>query len=55
MTRPLTAILADDHAIVRQGLKLLVSVMDGISVIAEANDERPLWSMCAVQGPICSF
>ena len=38
MTRPLTAILADDHAIVRQGLKLLVSVMDGISVIAEAND-----------------
>lgn len=38
MTRPLTAILADDHAIVRQGLKLLISVMDGISVIAEAND-----------------
>ncbi|MBJ6135380.1 response regulator transcription factor [Ochrobactrum sp. Q0168] len=38
MTRPLTAILADDHAIVRQGLKLLISVMDDISVVAEASD-----------------
>ncbi|TMV04465.1 response regulator [Brucella haematophila] len=38
MTRPLTAILADDHAIVRQGLKLLISLMDNVSVIAEAGD-----------------
>ncbi|MDH7785671.1 DNA-binding NarL/FixJ family response regulator [Ochrobactrum sp. 19YEA23] len=38
MTRPFTAILADDHAIVRQGLKLLISLMDNVSVIAEAGD-----------------
>jgi len=38
MTRPLTAILADDHAIVRQGLKLLISLMDNVSVVAEAGD-----------------
>lgn len=38
MTRPLTAIIADDHAIVREGLKLLISVMENVSVIAEAAD-----------------
>ncbi len=38
MSRPLTAILADDHAIVRQGLKLLISLMDNVSVVAEAGD-----------------
>lgn len=38
MTRMLTAILADDHAIVREGLKLLISAIDGVSVIGEAAD-----------------
>lgn len=36
--RPLTAILADDHAIVREGMKLLISAMENISVVAEAAD-----------------
>ncbi|RUZ96554.1 response regulator transcription factor, partial [Mesorhizobium sp. M7A.F.Ca.US.001.02.1.1] len=42
MNRSLTAILADDHAIVREGLKLLISAMDNISVVAEAADGEAL-------------
>jgi DNA-binding NarL/FixJ family response regulator len=42
MNRPLTAILADDHAIVREGLKLLISAMDNVSVVAEAADGEAL-------------
>lgn len=42
MNRPLTAILADDHAIVREGLKLLISIMDSVSVVAEAADGEAL-------------
>ncbi|OBZ94593.1 transcriptional regulator [Pararhizobium polonicum] len=42
MKRPLTAILADDHAIIREGLKLLISVMENVSVIAEAADGEAL-------------
>lgn len=36
MNRPFTAIIADDHAIVREGLKLLISAMTNVSIIAEA-------------------
>lgn len=36
MIRALKVILADDHAIVREGLKLLLSTMEGVSVVAEA-------------------
>ncbi|TIN57034.1 MAG: response regulator transcription factor, partial [Mesorhizobium sp.] len=42
MNCPLTAILADDHAIVREGLKLLISAMDNVSVVAEAADGEAL-------------
>ncbi|TKT76149.1 response regulator transcription factor [Aquamicrobium sp. LC103] len=42
MHRPLTAILADDHAIVREGLKLLISAMEGVSAVAEAADGETL-------------
>lgn len=42
MNRPLTAILADDHAIVREGLKLLFSAVDNISIVAEAADGEAL-------------
>lgn len=42
MNRPLTAILADDHAIVREGLKLLISTMDNVSIVAEAADGEAL-------------
>lgn len=36
MNRALTVIIADDHAIVREGLKLLISTIDDVSVIGEA-------------------
>ncbi|NTH68088.1 response regulator transcription factor [Agrobacterium rhizogenes] len=36
MNRPFTAIIADDHAIVREGLKLLISAMTNVSIVAEA-------------------
>ncbi len=36
MNHSLTIIIADDHAIVREGLKLLISVMADVSVLAEA-------------------
>lgn len=42
MNRPLTFILADDHAIVREGLKLLISVMENMSVVGEAADGEAL-------------
>lgn len=42
MRRPLTFILADDHALVREGLKLLISTMDDMSVVAEAADGEAL-------------
>ncbi|MCA0278899.1 MAG: response regulator transcription factor [Proteobacteria bacterium] len=42
MNRPLTAILADDHAIVREGLKLLFSAVDNIAIVAEAADGETL-------------
>ncbi|MBS2268079.1 response regulator transcription factor, partial [Salmonella enterica subsp. enterica serovar Typhimurium] len=31
-------ILADDHALVREGLKLLLSTIDGVTVAGEAAD-----------------
>ena len=42
MHRPLTAILADDHAIMREGVKLLISAMENVSVAAEAADGETL-------------
>lgn len=42
MNRPLTIFIADDHAIVREGLKLLISTMEGMSVVAEAADGEAL-------------
>src|ERR687894_3220211 len=34
---PITVVLADDHAVVRTGLKLLLT-QDGMEVVAEAGD-----------------
>lgn len=42
MKRETTIILADDHSIVREGLKLLLATIDGTSVVAEAADCRSL-------------
>lgn len=42
MHRPLTAILADDHAIMREGVKLLIGAMEDVSVVAEAAEGETL-------------
>ncbi|QCI65587.1 response regulator [Phreatobacter stygius] len=38
MKRPFTVVLADDHAIVREGLKLLLSTVDDVVIAGEAAD-----------------
>ena len=39
-------LIADDHALVREGLRTMLSGEDGIQVIAEANDGKAALSMC---------
>jgi DNA-binding NarL/FixJ family response regulator len=40
MTGPLTVLLADDHALVRAGIRSLLASMPGIVVVAEAENGR---------------
>ncbi|RYG12216.1 MAG: response regulator transcription factor [Burkholderiales bacterium] len=40
--QPVRVVLADDHDLVRSGIKALLSMIDGVQVIAEARDGREL-------------
>ncbi|MDB5881144.1 MAG: putative response regulator, NarL [Ramlibacter sp.] len=40
--KPIRIVLADDHDLVRSGIKALLSMVDGVDVIAEARDGREL-------------
>jgi len=40
MTKPIRVLLADDHTLVRAGIRSLLENMEGIEVIAEASDGR---------------
>ena len=40
MTEPLTVLLADDHTLVRAGIRSLLDNLDGIAVVAEADNGR---------------
>jgi DNA-binding NarL/FixJ family response regulator len=40
--KPIRVVLADDHDLVRAGIKALLSMLDGVEVIAEAKDGREL-------------
>ena len=40
VTSPLTLILADDHALVRAGIRTLLEKLEGIKIVAEAGDGR---------------
>ena len=42
MNREFTVIIADDHAIVREGLKLLISTIENVSVTGEAANGEAL-------------
>src|SRR5215211_261851 len=39
-------LIADDHALVREGLRTVLSGEDGIEVIAEANDGQQALTLC---------
>ncbi|MEO7549110.1 MAG: response regulator transcription factor [Ramlibacter sp.] len=40
--QPVRVVLADDHDLVRSGIKALLTMIDGVQVIAEARDGREL-------------
>jgi DNA-binding NarL/FixJ family response regulator len=40
----LRIVLADDHPVVREGLKLLINAQPGMSVVAEAEDGEGAWN-----------
>jgi DNA-binding NarL/FixJ family response regulator len=44
-------LIADDHALVREGLRTMLSGEDGIEVIAEANDGQQALEVCRELGP----
>ncbi|RYG06781.1 MAG: response regulator transcription factor, partial [Burkholderiales bacterium] len=41
-SQPVRVVLADDHDLVRSGIKALLTMIDGVQVIAEARDGREL-------------
>jgi DNA-binding NarL/FixJ family response regulator len=44
-TTPLRIVLADDHDLVRSGIKALLTMIDGVEVVAEARDGSELLSL----------
>lgn len=49
--QPIRTILADDHALVRAGIRSLLELVDGVEVIAEARDGRELVSLVESLAP----
>src|SRR5829696_3471719 len=45
-TEPARVLIADDHALVREGLRTVLSSGDDIRVVAEANDGKEALSVC---------
>lgn len=46
-----TIVLADDHPLVRQGLRAVLDTTDDIEVVAEADDGREAVRLCVEQHP----
>ncbi len=51
MDSKITVLLADDHTVVRQGLRLLLSLSDDIEVVGEAADGAEVAGMAATLAP----
>lgn len=51
MPGPLTIILADDHALVRAGIRTLLEKLPGVSIVAEAGDGRQTITLAAEHRP----
>jgi DNA-binding NarL/FixJ family response regulator len=45
--KPIQIVLADDHDLVRSGIKALLTMIDGVEVIAEVSDGRELVALLA--------
>jgi two-component system response regulator NreC len=48
---PLTIVIADDHAVVRQGLRLLLETEDDLTVVGEASDLAETHAVLGLQQP----
>ncbi len=51
MTQPITVLIVDDHPVVRQGLRALLAVQDGIEVAGEAGDGDTALDLAAAHAP----
>jgi DNA-binding NarL/FixJ family response regulator len=49
--KPIRIVLADDHDLVRSGIKALLSMVEGVAVIAEAHDGRELITLVESLNP----
>jgi two-component system response regulator NreC len=48
---PLTIVIADDHAVVRQGLRLLLEAEDDLAVVGESSDVEETCAMLRARTP----
>jgi DNA-binding NarL/FixJ family response regulator len=51
VAEPIRVLIVDDHPVVRQGLRVLLEVQDGIEVAGEAGDGRAALALAAAQAP----
>src|SRR5512141_2839926 len=51
VTKPLRVLLADDHVLVRAGIRALLDKLSAVSVVAEASDGREALSLIETQRP----
>src|SRR5579864_9775457 len=51
MTPPIAVLIVDDHPVVRQGLRVLLEVQDGIEVAGEAGDGATALALAAELAP----
>jgi YesN/AraC family two-component response regulator len=49
--RPYTIVLADDHALFRQGVKKIIEEVDGLQVVGEAKDGLELLELLKEVNP----
>lgn len=48
---PISVVIADDHELVREGIKTMISMMEGICVVGEARDGRELLRLLEAHQP----
>lgn len=51
MAEPIRVLIADDHLIIRQGLRLILETEDGFDLVGEAADGAEAVRLCADQHP----